>query len=303
MYGQMTAGELDLHRHAGDPAGDLRDPRRRAPPALRWRAQAGGSSHRRGSVDGRRAATGHHDERGWSLSCEVEPRADRAAALDTANWTRGPTHLDQALYLAGQRDGKGSRFPSACWGTPRTFCRRSCAAGSFPDVVTDQTSAHDELNGYVPARDRRRRRRRRCARRTRRATSHRSYRPWRGSVEAMIELHATRARSSSTTATTSAARRDTAGLEDAFAYPGFVPAYIRPMFCRGEGTVPLGGPFGRPGRTSTGPTGLILELFPENERSPLDPAGRRTKVTFQGLRARICWLGYGERAKAGPCVQ
>ena len=88
-------------------------------------------------------------------------------------------------------------------------------------------------------------------------------------------------------------------MANAFDFPGFVPAYIRPLFCEGKGPfrwVALSGDPEDIRRTDE----AVLELFPENERlRALDPAWPQAKVPFQGLPARICWLGYGERAKAG----
>ncbi|MGH2592582.1 MAG: urocanate hydratase, partial [Anaerolineae bacterium] len=89
-----------------------------------------------------------------------------------------------------------------------------------------------------------------------------------------------------------------AGVANAFAYPGFVPAYIRPLFCEGKGPfrwVALSGDEKDLFRTDE----AILELFPENKHLERWIRMAQKRVTFQGLPARICWLGYGERAKAG----
>ena len=107
-----------------------------------------------------------------------------------------------------------------------------------------------------------------------------------------------RARSRSTTATTSARRRKTAGVEDAFDIPGFVPEYIRPLFCEGRGPfrwVALSGDPEDIYRTDR----LALELFPHNETLARWMPLARERIHFQGLPARICWLGYGERAEFG----
>ena len=89
------------------------------------------------------------------------------------------------------------------------------------------------------------------------------------------------------------------GVADAFAYPGFVPAYVRPLFCEGQGPfrwVALSGDPQDIYRTDQ----AMLELFPENEHLARWMRLARERVAFQGLPARICWLGYGERAPAGP---
>jgi urocanate hydratase len=88
------------------------------------------------------------------------------------------------------------------------------------------------------------------------------------------------------------------GLENAFAFPGFVPAYIRPLFCRGIGPFRWARCRASP-RTSTRPTQKMKELFPDNAHlhNWLDMA--RERIAFQGLPARICWIGLGDRHRAG----
>src|SRR5262249_15592061 len=89
-----------------------------------------------------------------------------------------------------------------------------------------------------------------------------------------------------------------AGVDDAFAYPGFVPAYVRPLFCEGKGPfrwVALSGDPADIARTDR----LVLELFPENKMLERWIRLAQERVVFQGLPARICWLGYGERARFG----
>jgi len=164
------------------------------------------------------------------------------------------------------------------------------------DVVTDQTSAHDALAGYVPAEialdD---------ATELRRTLPdeyvRRSMRSMADHVRAMLAFQA----AGSVVfdyGNNLRAQAFEAGVGDAFGYPGFVPAFIRPLFCEGKGPFRWAALSGDPAdirRTDR----AILELFPD------DPGLRRwiemaeAKVPFQGLPARICWLGYGERAKAG----
>jgi urocanate hydratase len=169
-------------------------------------------------------------------------------------------------------------------------------AGERFDVVTDQTSAHDALGGYVPAElsleD---------------AASLRAAQP---------DVYEARSRQSMANHVRAMlafqdagavvfdygnnlrAQAQEAGVENAFDYPGFVPAFIRPQFCEGRGPFRWAALSGDPEdirRTDR----AILELFPDDAglRRWLDMA--ETKVPFQGLPARICWLGYGERARAG----
>ena len=106
------------------------------------------------------------------------------------------------------------------------------------------------------------------------------------------------ARTPSTTATTCAATRRRRASRTPSTSRASCPKYIRPAVLRGQGAVPLGGALGRPGR-HRGHRRIILELFPEDEAlGALDPPGAE-RIRLQGLPARICWLGYGERARAG----
>ena len=170
--------------------------------------------------------------------------------------------------------------------------------GAHVDVVTDQTSAHDPLNGYVPAGPDRRAGRRAARRRPRRLPARASASPcWRTSTRS-----ATLGRSGAEAFDYGNALRGVAaehGDADAFAYPGFVPAYIRPLFCEGKGPFRWVALSGDPADIARAPTRAILELFGDQEhiRRWIELAGER--VHFQGLPARICWLGYGERHLAG----
>jgi urocanate hydratase len=165
-----------------------------------------------------------------------------------------------------------------------------------PDVVTDQTSAHDLLNGYVPCgllysqalvlREQDPDRYVEMARET--AVRH---------VASMVELQR---RGSVVFDYGNNLRQDAAdaGYADAFAFPGFVPEYIRPLFCEGKGPFRWAALSGDPEdiyRTDR----LVLEMFPENEALARWIRLARERIAFQGLPARICWLGYGERARLG----
>jgi urocanate hydratase len=170
------------------------------------------------------------------------------------------------------------------------------AAGERFDIVTDQTSAHDALGGYVPAEigldD---------ALELRRALPdeyvRRSMRSMADHVRAILTFRAAGSVAFDYGNNLRTQAHD-AGVEDAFAYPGFVPAYIRPQFCEGRGPFRWAALSGDPediARTDR----AVLELFPDDAglRRWIRLAGER--VPFQGLPARICWLGYGERARAG----
>ena len=94
----------------------------------------------------------------------------------------------------------------------------------------------------------------------------------------------------------------TAGFERAFAYPGFVPAYIRPLFCEGKGPFRWVALSGDPADIAATDR-AVLEEFPDDDGLARWIALARERVAFQGLPARICWLGYGERAAARPALQ
>jgi urocanate hydratase len=170
------------------------------------------------------------------------------------------------------------------------------AAGERFDLVTDQTSAHDALGGYVPAEMTL------AAALSLRTTQPDVYeRRARASmaehVRAMLAFQAAGAVVFDYGNNLRAQAKE-AGVEDAFAYPGFVPAFIRPQFCEGRGPfrwVALSGDPADIRRTDE----AILDLFPDDAGLRRWVAMAQERVPFQGLPARICWLGYGERARAG----
>ena len=171
--------------------------------------------------------------------------------------------------------------------------------GVTPDVLTDQTSAHDTLNGYVPngltieaaAELRRRDPSAYVARATASISEH---------VRAMLEMQRRGAIAFDYGNNIRTVAHD-AGVKDAFAIPGFVPEYIRPLFCQGKGPfrwVALSGDERDLARTDE----LVLELFPHDSHLRRWIELARAKVHFQGLPARICWLGQGDRARFGVAL-
>jgi urocanate hydratase len=168
--------------------------------------------------------------------------------------------------------------------------------GIIPDVVTDQTSAHDPLYGYIPVglsvEDAADLRKSDPSEYERRAMDSMSRH-----VEAMLEFKK-RGSIVFDYGNNLRQRAKDNGVDNAFDYPGFVPAYIRPLFCEGKGPfrwVALSGEREDIYRTDD----AIMNLFPENDHLMRWLTMAQEKVEFQGLPARICWLGYGERAKAG----
>ena len=207
--------------------------------------------------------------------------------------------LDEAMQLLDEARASGTALSVGLVGNCADVLPEMVRRGIVPDVLTDQTSAHDALNGYVPrgmsfedAVELR-------------ATSpdeyvERSMQSMAGHVEAMLALQK---RGSITFDYGNNIRTQArkAGIENAFDIPGFVPEYIRPLFCEGKGPfrwVALSGDPADIARTDR----LALEMFPQNKLLARWMKLAQERIQFQGLPARICWLGYGERAAFGLAI-
>ena len=203
---------------------------------------------------------------------------------------------DEALSWARTAAADGLPLSIALVGNAAEIEPAWAGAGEGFDVVTDQTSAHDALGGYVPAEIGL------ADALVLRATQpdlyiERAMASMAAHVRAMLAFQAAGAVVFDY-GNNLRAMAQQAGVEDAFAYPGFVPAFIRPLFCEGNGPfrwVALSGDPEDIYRTDR----ALLELFPDKVGLHRWLAMARDRVPFQGLPARICWLGYGERAKAG----
>jgi urocanate hydratase len=203
---------------------------------------------------------------------------------------------DEALALARSAAADGEAASIALVGNAAEIEPAWAAAGERFDVVTDQTSAHDALEGYVPseiavadADELRRRLPEEYVRRSMRSMA--------DQVRAMLALQAAGAIVFDY-GNNLRAQAFEAGVGDAFDYPGFVPAFVRPLFCEGRGPFRWAALSGDPAdiaRTDA----AILDLFPDDAGLRRWITMAQAKVPFQGLPARICWLGYGERARAG----
>ena len=232
---------------------------------------------------------------GVIIAVEVD-RARIQRRLDTRYLDVMAETLDEALARA--RAAVAARRPLSIGlvGNAADVLPECVRRGVVPDLVTDQTSAHDPLSGYVPSGMSYE-----AALKLREDDPPRymreAYRSMGEHVRAMLDL---RARGAVTFdyGNNIRAQAQKAGVEDAFAFPGFVPAYIRPLFCEGKG------PF-RWAVLSGDPADLfatdeaVLRTFPEDRALARWITLARERVAFQGLPARICWLGYGERAKMG----
>ena len=232
---------------------------------------------------------------GVALCIEVdEARARRRHKIGYVD--RLTHHPDEALAWARAAAAAHEPLSIALVGNAAEIEPAWAKAGERFDVVTDQTSAHDALAGYIPAEidlgD---------ALVLRSAQPdlyiERSMRSMAAHVRALLAFQRAGAVVFDYGNNLRAMAKD-AGVEDAFDYPGFVPAFIRPLFCEGNGPFRWVALSGDPEDIYTTDRAL-LELFPEKEALHRWLAMAREKVPFQGLPARICWLGYGERAKAG----
>ncbi len=230
---------------------------------------------------------------GVALVVEVD-RARAQRRLETRYLDELTDNLEDAMTRVEEALGKKEPRSIGLVGNAADVLPELVLRGVVPDVVTDQTPAHDPLS-YVPEMPLEE------ASQLRTTNSaeyqERSMRAMARHVEAMLEFQK-RGAIVFDYGNNLRQRAFDAGVKNAFDYPGFVPAYIRPLFCEGKGPfrwVALSGDPQDIYRTDE----AILELFPENKNLARWIRMARQRVAFQGLPARICWLGYGERARAG----
>ena len=202
------------------------------------------------------------------------------------------TAIDKALQY--KKDGKSISIGVVC--NAVKLLQRLIDRNITPDTLTDQTSAHDPLIGYFPeglsvAEANKLR--------VENAEEYvkQSYATMAKHVEQMLELQK-RGAITFDYGNNLRGRALEAGVKNAFDFPGFVPAYIRPLFCEGKGPFRWAALSGDP-QDIYETDKLILELFPENESLKQWITMAQERIAFQGLPARICWLGQGEREKAG----
>ena len=232
------------------------------------------------------------------LCIEVDSERIRRR-LETRYLDEASESLDDALERVREAAREGRALSVGLLGNAAEIVPELARRGEAFDFVTDQTAAHDPLTGYVPAGldveaadvlrvsdpDE-------YLRRARESIAHH--------VEGMLEY----VRAGSYVFDYGNNLRGEAleaGVEDAFAYPGFVPAYIRPLFCRGVGPFRWAALSGDPGDIAAIDR-MLLELFPEDAALQRWLTLAPERVAFQGLPARICWLGFGDRARAGLAI-
>jgi urocanate hydratase len=298
MYGQMTAGSWIYIGSQGIVQG-----------TFETFAEAG-RKHFGGTLEGKFVVTGGLGGMGGAqplaatmngalfLGVDVDP-ARIEKRLQSGYCDKIATSLDQALELIEEARQKRQALSVGLVGNCADVLPEMVKRGVVPDVLTDQTSAHDALNGYVPngmsLGD---------ALKLRASNPEeyveRSMRAMGTHVEAMLALQKKGAITFDygNNLRTQAKK---AGVESAFDIPGFVPEYIRPLFCEGKGPfrwVALSGDPADIARTDR----LALELFPKNEPLARWMKLAKERIQFQGLPARICWLGFGERAEFGVAM-
>jgi len=229
------------------------------------------------------------------IAVEVDPDRIRRR-LRTRYLDRQADTLEEALALARAAIEKREPLSIGLLGNAADILPRLAEGPLVPDLVTDQTSAHDLLNGYVPhglpyeeaLRLRQDDPREYLARSNRSVAAH---------VRALLVL---KRKGAVVFDYGNNIRQEAkqAGVDDAFEIPGFVPEFIRPLFCEGKGPFRWAALSGEPEdihRTDE----AVLSMFPEDEALGRWIRLARDRVAFQGLPARICWLGYGERARFG----
>ncbi|MED5426716.1 MAG: urocanate hydratase [Candidatus Neomarinimicrobiota bacterium] len=232
---------------------------------------------------------------GVSICIEIDPHRIQRR-LDTKYLDRATKNFDEAVRWAQDSLKKRKPLSIGLEGNAANLVAEFAKRDIIPDLVTDQTSAHDELIGYIPNHytlDQANSLRETDPE----AYIKEAYRAMGEHVQAILDLKKKGAVAFDY-GNNLRAQAEKAGIKDAFSYPGFVPAYIRPLFCEGKGPfrwVALSGDPEDIYRTDE----LVLNMFPENEALCRWITMAREQVEFQGLPSRICWLGYGERARFG----
>ncbi len=233
---------------------------------------------------------------GVCLAVEVDPARLRRR-VETGYCDRMVEDLDEALDLVLDAKGKNEALSVGLLGNIAEMLPELVRRDVVPDVLTDQTSAHDLREGYIPA-----------GFSLEEAAALRRSDPdsyqeavldaMQAHVRALLDLQGRGAITFDYGNNLRGQVADHRGMHEAFEIPGFVPAFIRPLFCRGAGPFRWAALSGNPNDIAATDE-AVLETFPEKESLRRWIEKARTQVQFQGLPARICWLEYGERAEMG----
>jgi urocanate hydratase len=298
MYGQMTAGSWIYIGSQGIIQGTFET------------FAAAGNKHFGGDLSGKLIVSGGMGGMGGAqplaatmtgaafLGVDVDPERIKKR-LKTGYCDFMVNSLDEALRILKNAVRKKENISVGLVGNCADIIPELAERGVVPDILTDQTSAHDPLNGYVPngmtlaeALELRK-----C---DPKAYEDRSMDAMARHVEGMLRLQ----KMGSVTfdygnnIRTFAFQR---GVKDAYDFPGFVPAYIRPLFCEGRGPFRWAALSGDPADIAL-TDDLVLQMFPDNKILSRWIDLARKRIKFQGLPSRICWLGYGERAQFGLAI-
>jgi len=295
MYGQMTAGSWIYIGSQGIIQGTFET------------FAAAGEKHFGGELEGKLIVSGGMGGMGGAqplaatmtgaafLGVEVDPERIKKR-LRTGYCDFMVNSLDEALRILKNAVRKKEAVSVGLVGNCADVIPELAARGVVPDILTDQTSAHDPLNGYVP--NGMSLEQALALRQSDPKTyQERSLDAIARHVEGMLALQKQGAVTFDygNNIRTFAFQR---GVKNAYDFPGFVPAYIRPLFCEGRGPFRWVALSGEPADIHTTDE-LVLELFPKNRILSRWIGLARKRIQFQGLPARICWLGYGERAEFG----
>ena len=295
MYGQMTAGSWIYIGSQGILQG-----------TFETFAEAA-RQHFNGNLEGKLVVTGGLGGMGGAqplaatmnggtfLAAEIDPERIKKR-LETKYCDEISYDIDEAIDKALEWKKNKVAKSIAVVANIKDLLERLIKRKIVPDLLTDQTSAHDPLIGYIPHNL--------CledANILREKNPEKyikmSYNSMAAHVKAMLKLKDMGSHTFDY-GNNLRARAKEAGVENAFDFPGFVPAYVRPLFCEGKGPFRWAALSGDP-KDIEETDKVILELFPEDKPLARWINMAQEKIQFQGLPARICWLGYGERARAG----
>ncbi len=295
MYGQMTAGSWIYIGSQGIIQGTFET------------FAAAGEKHFGGELEGKLIVSGGMGGMGGAqplaatmtgacfLGIDVDPERIKKR-LKTGYCDFMVNSLDEALRILKNAVRKKENISVGLVGNCADVIPELAQRGVVPDILTDQTSAHDPLNGYVPNGMTFE-----AALELRKSDPHayneRSLDSMARHVEGMLKLQ----KMGSVTFDYGNNIRTFAfehGVKNAYDFPGFVPAYIRPLFCEGRGPFRWAALLGDPADIHA-TDDLVLQMFPDNKILSRWIDLARKRIKFQGLPCRICWLGYGERAQFG----
>ncbi|MEW6130929.1 MAG: urocanate hydratase [Acidobacteriota bacterium] len=298
MYGQMTAGSWIYIGSQGIVQGTFET------------FAASGKKHFNGSLKNKLIVSGGMGGMGGAqplaatmngarfLGIDVDPQRIEKR-LKTGYCDLIAYSLDEALNLLNDAESREEAISVGLVGNCADILPELVRRNIVPDILTDQTSAHDALNGYVPnglaledAEELRNSDPDEYIRRSMNAMGEH--------VRAMLELQKLGAITFDY-GNNIRTQAKQVGVENAYDIPGFVPEYIRPLFCEGRGPFRWAALSGNPKDIEI-TDNLALELFPDDEVLARWLRLARERVKFQGLPARICWLGYGERAEFGEAI-